>query len=76
VLDLARKKNAVGTAVGITATAVSLGVGAGVVGQTGGPTGGLTTFSRFQPTVGAVSGGGLVIQSLNNLIGTTKRRRR
>ena len=70
------KDNAVKTAIGITATAVTASIGAGVVTKAGGNPGGLTAFSSFLPTVGAIGGGVVVTRGLGRLQRVTRQRRR
>jgi len=55
---------------------VVLGVGADVVGKVGGPTGGITAVSKFQPTYGALMGAGTALDMVRKLEGKKKKKRK
>jgi len=57
-------------------TGLVLGVGADVVHRVGGPTGGITTLSKFQPVIGTTIGAGTVLRTLKELQPKKKKRRK
>jgi len=61
-------------AVGLIKTGIVLGVGADVVTRVGGPTGGITTLSRFQPVIGTALGAGTAMDLVKGL--NPKKRKR
>ena len=63
-------------AVELTKTGVVLGVGADVVGKVGGPTGGITAMSKFQPTYGALMGAGTALDMVKGLEGKKRKKRK
>jgi L-aminopeptidase/D-esterase-like protein len=68
-------KEAMGVGVGLTGASVGLGVGATVAGRAGGVgTAGITTFSSYMPTMGAVAGAGMAVGMLGEINPRKKRK--
>ena len=66
--------------IGMTALGAGLGIGASVVEKIGGTTAGyagagMTTMASFMPSIGAVMGGGMVLEQTQKLQKMVKKRK-